>query len=347
MKARESLFRERSTMFLLLLLLSVVNIYAYCKACWAFDFIPWELLIQSATLWMLLGYGHTYINFKLDQEVSWIHHTSKRLLIGFLATVAFTVIAVYGHAWFFGWLADIANFNTYGFSTTLAFSLTVTLIITTIALGRSFLLSWRESAIYSERLKRENIQSRFETLKNQVNPHFLFNSFNVLTELVYQDADKAANFIQQLAEVYRYVLEKREQEIVSLEDEIDFLEKYIYLQKIRFQSGLNVDIEINDKKTRIPPMTLQLLVENAIKHNIISEDQPLKIQIVEKEGYLEVINNIQEKMLHESSSGIGLENIQERYSYLSDREVIINRTAAYFSVKLPLLKIKQYANPAH
>lgn len=347
MENNEIRFWVRIKGFIILLLLSVITVYAFCPKCWSFEFIPWKSLLQSATIWLLLGYGNSFISSKLDQKFSWIHHTFKRFAIGFLAMVTYTTLAVYAQALFFSWLFENSFIGTDDFYYSFVTALLITILMTSIGLGRSFLLSWRQSAINEEKLKRENIQSRFETLKNQVNPHFLFNSFNVLTELVYQDQDKAAQFIQQLSAVYRYVLEKREQEVVLLEDELAFLEKYIFLQQIRFQEGLVFEIAVHSKDAQIPPMSLQLLVENAIKHNIVSEDEPLHIQILEQEGFIEVKNNIQEKRLQEASSGVGLANIQERYKYLSEKEVKISKTEKSFSVKIPILTIKKHAHITH
>jgi sensor histidine kinase YesM len=333
--------------FLLIILLSVLTIYGFCRECWSFQQIPWQALSQSAMAWVLLSYGNNFINTYLDNKISWIHQTFVRLLIGFIAMVGYTTLAMYAQAYFFYWILDRPLVSPQDLSSNLLPTLVITAFMTTIMLGRSFLLSWRESAINEEKLKRENMRSRFESLKSQVNPHFLFNSLNVLTELVYLNQDKAVDFIHQLSAVYRYVLENREHEVVPLEEELAFLEKFFFLQKIRFQEGLAIDIQVQSKDSQLPPMALQLLVENAIKHNIVSEEQPLHIRIIEKDDYLEVTNNLQIKRLHEPSSGVGLPNIKERYSYLSDKEVFVVRTDTLFMVRLPLLKTRKHAHITH
>lgn len=327
--------------FALMLMLSVVTVYAFCAHCWTFEEIPWVYLIESAAVWMVLGYGNGFISSFLDEKVSWVSQTQKRLFYGFVAMVIFNFLAIFSLYKLFIWAFNWSMVNPYSPMPWL-----IALLMTAIMTSRSFLYSWRQSAINEERFKMENIRSRFEVLKNQVNPHFLFNSFNVLSELVYQDADKAAQFIQQLSDVYRYVLEKRDHEVVLVQDELTFLEKYLFLQQIRFQEGLLYDIEVRSNEAHIPPMTLQLLVENALKHNVVSEDEPLHIKIFEHDDYIEVCNNLQKKRTPEAASGVGLVNIQERYKYLSENEVKIIKTNTSFSVQIPLLKTRDHAHSA-
>lgn len=189
-------------------------------------------------------------------------------------------------------------------------------------------------------LQQENIKSQFEVLKNQVNPHFLFNSLNVLSSLIYIDKDAAAKFVRQLSKVYRYVLEYKDKETVSLHNELDFLESYIFLLKTRFAKNLVINTSIHPKynQKRIVPMALQLLMENAIKHNVISKKKPLKIDIsVNENDYLVITNNLQKKSSVEMSSNIGIKSINKRYEYITDDKVIINKTEGDFTVKLPLV----------
>lgn len=333
--------------FLIIMLLSFLSVYAFCADCWSFQQIPWKALSYSAVAWVLLSYGNGFINTYLDEKISWIHQTLLRLVLGFVSLIVYTTLAMYAMAYFFLWVLEKPLIHPSDISTNLLPTILITALITAVMLGRSFLLSWRESAINEERLKRENIQSRFESLKNQVNPHFLFNSLNVLAELVYLDPDKSVEFIQELSGVYRYVLDKRENEIVTVAEELAFLDKYFFLQKIRFQEALQVEIEVRSVESHLPPMALQLLVENAIKHNVVSEEQPLRIRIQEREEYLEISNNIQPKKIMETSSGVGLPNIKERYSFLTKKEVQIIRDAASFTVLLPLLKLKKHAHIAY
>lgn len=204
------------------------------------------------------------------------------------------------------------------------------------------MLSWRQAAIESEKLKTERVSSQYESLKNQVNPHFLFNSLNALTALVYEDQDQAAKFIKKLADVYRYVLDNQQKEVVPLSEEIRFVEAYVFLQKIRFEENLQVTIQVPaDTQAMVLPLSLQMLVENAIKHNIISDDEPLHIQVyLEEEEFIVVKNNLQLKTSHEYSSGLGLKNIQSRYEYLSKKEISVLNSADEFIVKLPLLNLQ-------
>ncbi len=190
-------------------------------------------------------------------------------------------------------------------------------------------------------LQKENIKSQFEVLKNQVNPHFLFNSLNVLSSLIYIDKDAAAKFVRQLSKVYRYVLEYKDKETISLHNELDFLESYIFLLKTRFDKNLIINTSIHPRfnKKRIVPMALQLLMENAIKHNVISKKKPLKIDIsIDENNYLVISNNLQKKSSVEMSSNIGIKSINKRYEYITDDKVIINKTEADFTVKLPLVE---------
>jgi LytS/YehU family sensor histidine kinase len=160
--------------------------------------------------------------------------------------------------------------------------------------------------------------------------------------LVYSDQDKAVDFINQLSKVYRYILENRESELATLESEMNFINSYIFLLKIRFDKNINFTIEIEDTKKRwfTPPMSLQLLIENAIKHNEISEDLPLHISIKTVGEYLEVKNNLQLRINHEPSSNTGLQNIKDRYAYFTKNEIEINDDNQFFSVKIPILQSK-------
>jgi len=188
-------------------------------------------------------------------------------------------------------------------------------------------------------LQEENIISQFETLKSQVNPHFLFNSLNVLSSLIFIDQNKAGKFVRQLSKVYRYVLEHKDRDKITLKDELPFIESYVYLLKTRFDKNLMVDIKIekDNYQHKIAPMVIQLLVENAIKHNIISSQKPLSIKIFIENEYLIISNNLQLKSSREISSKTGLDNIRKRYEYLTNTKVLIEDTPEFFKVEIPLL----------
>lgn len=215
-----------------------------------------------------------------------------------------------------------------------------TFIVVLIDLGIFLLDQWKRSATEAERFKQENLEFRFDRLKNQVNPHFLFNSLNTLASLVYNNPDTASSFIRQMAKVYRYVLENRDKEMITLSEELNFMEAYFFLVKIRFEEGIDFVIEIAPgcKNLCLPPMTLQLLVENALKHNIVSVSKPLQIQIRAIGKTMEVLNNLQPKISPEPGTKTGLENISSRYAFLTDRIVSVLKTENQFIVKIPLLE---------
>ena len=218
-------------------------------------------------------------------------------------------------------------------------SLTITFFISLFLHGKEFLVRWKAAAVDAEASKRESMMAQYESLKSQVNPHFLFNSLNALTNLVYEDQDKAAKFIKQLSEVYRYVLDTRNREVVGLEEELQFLKAYLFLQQIRFGDKLQIKIELSGVESPVAPLAFQMLIENAIKHNVISQEDPLTIRLYSTQNYLVVENNLQKKsVLREDSPGIGLDNIRKRYAFLSDQPIEVNQTEKLFSVRLPILK---------
>ncbi len=215
-----------------------------------------------------------------------------------------------------------------------------TLIIMAIEVGTQFFNKWKTSLSEVEKYKKESVEAQLENLKSQVNPHFLFNNLSVLSSLVYKDQDKAVDFINQFSKVYRYILDNKSKELVELETELKFIESYCYLLNIRFGDGIKFNINIdNDKKLLlVPPMALQLLIENTIKHNETSLEAPLHVEINTTYMYLIVKNNLQLRTQNEPSSKMGLKNIMSRYQHFTKDEVIITTTEKLFEVKIPLLK---------
>jgi len=192
----------------------------------------------------------------------------------------------------------------------------------------------------NEILKTEQLRATHETFKQQVDPHFLFNSLNTLQSLVKQQhTEITLQFIRELSQVYRYMLIRRDNDYVSLGEEIDFLKSYLYLLKIRFGNSFNTVININEKHicTKIPVHTLQLLAENAVKHNSVTERNPLLLEITSANNELVVCNNILLKQQNVESSGIGLQNINKRYSLLFSKEITIIAENSYFKVLLPII----------
>ena len=197
----------------------------------------------------------------------------------------------------------------------------------------------RRIALENEMLKRENISAVHESLKQQVNPHFLFNSLNTLKALIKHKPDQAVIFLNELSSVYRYMLQHMDKNMVTLGEEMDFLRSYLYLLKIRFGDAINADISVPDELLQysMPPNTLQLLIENAVKHNRLSQQKPLTITIFPHQDYLTIQNNVQEGGVQETSSRIGLSNISTRYRLLKGRDIVIKKTEDVFQVLLPII----------
>lgn len=291
----------------------------------------------SGLMWMFFWKGNQYLVDFWDHRISWLEQPGKRFIVGVITVLIYTplVIILLNESYNLlpGVSTDWDNWDVL-------VSIGITFFITFFMFANSFLKNWRKAALDSERMKREQMSTKYESLKNQVNPHFLFNSLNALTNLVYEDQDMAADFIRKLSKVYRYVLDNQSKEVVSLETELSFVKSYLFLQRIRFDDKLKINIDIAGYEQRlIPPIALQMLMENAIKHNTIAEEEPLTIEIfIENGETLIVKNNLQKKNIPiEESAGVGLKNITARYEFLSETKVEIQETTTEFIVKLPLL----------
>ena len=219
-------------------------------------------------------------------------------------------------------------------------SIVPTVIVYLVYEAVYFFDAWKMNVRKTEALMRENVQSQLEVLKNQLDPHFLFNSMNTLAALIDDENTAAQDYLERLSDVYRYVLVSRNKNMVLVSEEITFVDAYVYLNKIRFRENLQVEKRLSPAALtqHIAPLSLQMLIENAIKHNVASRGNPLQIEIREEnEGYLVVENNISEKIILEKSTRVGLQNIINRYSLLTDRKVEIIRDEERFTVKIPLL----------
>lgn len=210
-----------------------------------------------------------------------------------------------------------------------------------IEMGR-IITQWKRSIIETERLSKANMAAKLDALQSQVNPHFLFNSLNTLSSLVYKDAEKADSFIQQLSKVYRSILETREKNVVLLSEELESIKAYFNLLKFRFKDGLLVQNQLSATLANnilIAPHTLQILVENSVKHNIVDPKKPLTVQLYVENGYIVVRNNLQLRRSVEYSTHSGLDNILNRYRLLLKKDIIIAADAGYYTVKIPVILV--------
>lgn len=298
--------------------------------------------LMYVSLSFLIWEGNSFIYCRLDEGYNWDKNVIRRLILQialssiYTAFVTFTIIYLH-----FNIILHEDPDKSFVYFSVIT-SIVIALFINAIYLSNYFFRRWKLSLLEAEYLKGESLRSKFDALKNQVNPHFLFNSLNTLTAIIPEDPDLAVEFVQKLANVYRYVLQSKDLETVTLKQELECIDAYLFLLKMRFAENLQVNVNIAPSwyEFSLAPLSLQMLIENAIKHNIASASKPLKIEIyIDEAERLIVANSIQRKQPLEGSRQAGLQNIVKRYLYLSKSNVEIFDTENDFIVKLPLLKV--------
>lgn len=317
---------------------ALINDYSWYtfKLKWA------EATLHAGVFWFLLR----SLMIHLRKRYSEFEQTGQRIMIqsGLFLILGF-VLGSFFHFLFAHTLCPILGINDYhshdtGENPLLATYFTGFAVLTGYE-AKYFYYQLRNSIEEREEAKQAQIRSELEGLRNQVNPHFLFNSMNTLMNLVVADQQLAVSFLKKLSKVYRYVLESRDEQLIPLKKELEFIHSYVFLQEERFKGNFEVDITIHESYLchKIIPLSLQILFENAVKHNIISRKKPLRIEVFIKDDMLVVRNNLQlkEQVMH--STKVGLENIKTRYKYFTNKEVELVESTDFFTVKIPIIKV--------
>lgn len=334
---RVSLFILLSILLRLMLDLSFGMIYRF------YDVIrPWQEYLGAALLTVAILEMVILLKRRINRHIPWDKSPTRRLLLECLIIAPAALIAIVLLRISINVFMLKAAFIKFSDEAITAIYYLFFLVILPAFLEFAvFLLNrWRTGLAEVERFRKENAEFRFEALRAQINPHFLFNSLNTLSSLIYEDRDKAAGFIRHLSDVYRYVLENRNRETITLSEELTFIKAFVYLYQLRFDNKLTVSVAVEETLLQrlIAPMTLQLLIENAVKHNIVSTRKPLNIEIYTDENlFLNVRNNLQKKQTEEVSTAMGLKNIVSRYGFLTRLPVEIKETDNEFIVKVPLI----------
>jgi two-component system LytT family sensor kinase len=308
-------------------------------------FVNFSSYVTSIFYGFILGWtiwkGNQVISYFLEKILSWEKNPSSTFLYRILAAVIYTAIdivvcnyLIYTYVYRINIFDDLRRFSIYAIMT-----FGIAMLVTTIIYLNHFFKSWRESLIQREKFKQEALSMQYETLKSYVNPHFLFNSLSVLSSLVEKDIAKSQEFIKQLSDIYRYVLEQKDKELVPLETEFTFISSYINLHRIRHGENLKVDIKVDDRSGQVIPLSMQILLENAFKHNIISEEDPLDVKIWREGSYIIVQNKVNTRKTINEPGGIGLDTIGKRYSFFTSKPMIVNHDNGLFTVKLPVLEL--------
>jgi|WetSurMetagenome_2_1015567.scaffolds.fasta_scaffold01786_6 sensor histidine kinase YesM len=320
----------------------IITLFSYPRGFLSARFIPF-LLIYSLLLGVPCLKIYEYIEWKLEKHIPWLIKPNFRFILSVFLELALGILILATVNWIIFVLIQKQEINTLFSKTFEGLKYLIILTVAGILIVNSshFFRSWKQAAVNEEKLKREKLAIEYEALKNQVNPHFLFNSLTALSSLVYKDQEKAVLFIREFSNVFRYVLESREKEVVDFATEKKLLESVSYMNQIRYENSLQIIINLSEATDKyIIPMALQMLLENAIKHNTISVNKPLKVEILEENGYVVVKNNLQPKKSEIVSNKIGLENIKSRYKYLSDKDVLVEKSNEEFIVKIPVLSIR-------
>lgn len=301
----------------------------------------------------LVGLFLYQLSLWLNRYLTW-NNFPVRFIIGYIVHTVFAIAAgaifIYLYTWLSGPLWDgfsLANKDIYW-----KFSILMIVILFVYNVIYALLFSYEQYEIVQiENLQnnRRQLELQFEALKSQISPHYLFNSLNTISSLLYNDPQSAEQFIRRLAQTYEYILSTQQKEYVSVREEVEFVKSYYYLLRIRFQQLLTLEINLpnNVMNTRIPPLTLQMLVENAVKHNAIQPDQPLFIYISALDNtYLKIANTKSKNTIQPTSFKVGLENIKQRYLYLTSKKIQVTNDAQ-FIVSLPVIKeVAQQKNTA-
>ncbi|QNR23106.1 sensor histidine kinase [Croceimicrobium hydrocarbonivorans] len=302
----------------------------------------WDDMLYSFMMSLGISLSVGLNEHLLDRRFPWLEHPGKRLILEILGISLFGFSASFLMNVLFFTLFGMIDYNNFPWETMLnnaLIPLYVGYVISAIFISRGFLGRAKAEAVRAEKLQTEKYRSEVRVLRDQLNPHFLFNSLNILTNMVYEDADRSAAYIRQLSRFYRYVLEVQDEDTVELERELQFIRDYIQLQQERFGGDA---LQYSEKlfpnpDFQIPPLALQLLLENALKHNRCSSAEPLKIEIIQEGNSLIIRNNIQKRSVQSEHLGIGLSNLIRRYELLKADLPQINSDEAHFTVKIPLL----------
>lgn len=293
----------------------------------------------------VLGYSNMYF-FDYMERRSWKKNdTIKRIVIGVVGATTITLIGLFFLRMFtyfvFGGTSVEAFLEREKFEY-YKFGLWITLTIIAIFYVIYFYNRYQQNRIKEQKVIAGTASAKFDALKNQLDPHFLFNSLNVLTSLIEENPDNAQKFTTSLSKVYRYVLEQKNKELVTVDEELQFAKTYMSLLKMRFEDSIvfTMPEKASNPESKVVPLSLQLLLENAVKHNMVTSSKPLQIRIYEDQGDLVVENNLQPKQIVKKSSGVGLSNIMQRYGLLTNRKVNINKEANRFAVAIPMLTKK-------
>lgn len=287
---------------------------------------------------LLMWEGNRAIVMYMMKKYTHSDQTPKRLIIQSLVSIVYTCVATIVVFLFYDLVLNAPISHPGEWYITGLSNLAATFFVVSIYEGTYFFMQWKTNFRKAEALAKENLRSQFEVLKSQVDPHFLFNSLNTLAALIDENNEPAQEYLEQLADVYRYVLVSKHKETVTLEEELAFVDSYIYLNKTRYRDNLHVehDIPATALSQKVAPLSLQILVENALKHNVISKDKPLTLRLsVNTQGYITVENNVQKKNILEQSTKTGLQNIINRYALLTSEKIEIVQNPDIFMVKIP------------
>lgn len=289
-----------------------------------------------------IGFANSYLNYKLDEYFIKDKFSKTRIVLNILLSFIITLTIIFLLRIFEEVFIDQRTFQDY-ISNEKPANFIVAIVITFIIILSIYLFhfykAYKENQLKEQKIIAGTANAKFESLKNQIDPHFLFNSLNVLSSLIEENPDNAQKFTTSLSKIYRYVLEQKDKELVTVHEELAFAKTYMNLLKMRFENSITFEIptDFDNDEAKVVPLSLQLLLENTIKHNVVSEQKPLHIKIFVKDNCLVVENNLQKKEVLQDRQGVGLQNIVSRYAILSERKVLIDQTNEIFAVYLPIL----------
>ncbi|UFH47909.1 histidine kinase [Flavobacterium galactosidilyticum] len=292
-----------------------------------------------------IGFGNGIINVLLDKKWDWLEQTNLRVYFGLVTTILYTIPVVLAVNYLIFVVfqdLDPSQFFSERMILVHLFYIILSLGVSIFMHARSFMVNWKQASkkeVIEHKIIAGTASAKFESLKNQIDPHFLFNSLNVLSSLIEENPENAQRFTTSLSKIYRYVLEQKDKELVSVEEELAFAKTYMNLLKMRFENSLFYEMPPTTISTeaKVVPLSLQLLLENTVKHNVVSEKRPLHIRIYVEGDYLAVQNEYQKKEVLQERQGVGLQNIINRYGIVTNRKVLIIQKEQTFTVKIPML----------